>query len=110
MLTRSVLAVFVCIGLSACVPPPPPLNTPSGRPEMTLSNVDTECVKNLLLNTLVDDGYEIESITDNQIIVSRYSQSPTRRALYGTDMYPIPKDRLVAIFIPQPNNRLRMVV
>lgn len=89
----------------------PPANTPSGNPEITLSNVRAECVRSAFLNLLVNNGYTIRTSTDTQIIAGKTTQNMAASLLLSTQFSGPPEERITVLFIPQPTgDALRVVV
>ena len=89
----------------------PPLTTPSGQPEMTVPNVDAACIRNTVLNGLIDQGYQIRTTNDNQIIAGRVSENLAMNLFFSTGFSGNPEERVTIMFIPQPTTKaLRIVV
>lgn len=88
----------------------PPLQTASGRPEITLTAVDASCVRAALLNKLVNDQWMVRSTTDTQIVAGKESQNATANFLLRTDLGGRPEDRVTFLLIALPGDGMRVVV
>ena len=103
---RATVIIFA-LALTACTPIAPP-NTPSGRPEVTLQNVDIACVRRELLNGAVNGGSTIRQANDNQIVFGQRVTDPMVVAFFGTGMGP-PEMRGTWTIIPQGTNVVRVI-
>lgn len=101
------LSLFVVFALSGCATLPPP-QTPSGRPEITLSNVNAACVRSKTANALVDGGFAIKTMNDYSLIAERKVTSGMAAFLYSTQMSGNPDERVTITFIPN-GSAVRMV-
>ncbi len=90
---RSAWLVVVAFLLAGCHSPPP-IHTASGQPEITLTNVNAQCVRSGFMNGLINDGWNIETTSDTQIIAGKP----------GTDF------EAKVLFIPMSSNGMRVVV
>ena len=89
----------------------PLANTPSGNPEVTLTNVRPECVRSAFMNLLVNNGYTIRTCTDTQIIAGKTTQNVAASLLLSTRLSGPPEERVTILFIPQSApDTLRVVV
>lgn len=57
--------------LTACASTPPPLSTPSGKPEVTVNSADRSAVKGALISVLMTNGYSIDQDSDFTLLVSK---------------------------------------
>lgn len=90
-----VLPMCVVLGCSGMVPV---------QPNYTLTNVDPQCVRGLILTSLVDQGFVVRSTTDSQIVADR-------SALGGAGfLAPNEQRRVSILLIPQADNGVRVVV
>ncbi len=94
------LAGIVAVTLAGCASGPP-INTPSGSPEITLSNVRVDCVKGAFLNALLNKGYRIEQSSDYVIVVGKPTDNTMAALLYGSGLNAIPEERLRMTMITQ---------
>lgn len=92
----SLLAVLV---LAGCATAPPP-QTPSGKPEVMLSNVDAGCVRSSMANALADQGYSIKTMSDYSIVAEKKVTSGAAAFLYSTQMSGNPDARVTVTMIP----------
>ena len=89
----------------------PAANTPSGNPEITLSNVRIECVRSGFLNLLVNMGHAIRTSTDTQIVAGKTTQNVAASVLLSTRLSGPPEERVTILFIPQSTpDTLRVVL
>jgi hypothetical protein len=74
------------------------------QPNYTLTNVDPQCVRGLILASLVDQGFVVRSTTDSQIVADR--------SALGSAGFLAPNEqrRVSILFIPQANDTMRVVV
>ncbi len=99
--------IVTALALVACTPIEPPA-TPSGRPEVTLQDVDIACVRRELLNGVVNSGSTIRQANDNQIVFGQRVTDPMVVAFFGTGMGP-PEMRGTWTVIPQGPNAVRLI-
>lgn len=100
------VAILVLSGCASA----PPIGTPSGNPEITLSDVRTDCVKAGLVNGLMNGGYRIEQSNEYTIVASKPTTNGMASMLYGSRMNAIPDERLTITMAPQMNgNGMRLV-
>lgn len=78
-------ALIVTTFLAACAATPPPLNTPSGKPEVTINSSDRSAVKGALINVLMTNGYSIDQDSDFTLLVSK--EVPEGKAIMYQAMY-----------------------
>lgn len=99
----------VALGLAGCATEPPP-KTPSGKLEVTLHNVDTDCVRSFLANGLVNAGFNIKTMNNYQLVAERESTSTLATALLGTELSGPPDERTTFTFLPKDNGRSLRIV
>lgn len=91
------IAVTVLAGCASA----PPINTPSGNPEIMLSNVSPDCVKAVLVNGFLNGGYRIEQSNDYMIVVGKPTNNTMASLLYGSQMNVIPEERITVTLAPE---------
>lgn len=99
---RGLLVLPVC-GLFACSGS---LTAQPAQPNYTLNNVDPGCVRGLILNSLIDQGFTVRSSTDNQIVAGR----PALGGGVLGALAPTNERRVTILFIPLPDSAMRVVV
>lgn len=63
------VTLIILVSLSSgCATTP---NTPSGNPEITLTDVKFDCVRIMFVNSYINQGYTIRDVSDSQIVVGR---------------------------------------
>lgn len=87
------------------------LNTPTGKPEVTISGVSADEVASAIINKMIDSGYNVTS-TDNRMLVfekplknfvamfvygSNYDRQPNARITFNINQFEN-KTRVVASF------------
>jgi len=105
----AVAAAFNLVAVSACMTMPP-IQTASGQPEITLSNVDVQCVRSGFLNLLVNQRFAVKSATDLQIVAGKVTDNFSAALLLGTQFSGAPEDRITILFVPLADSGLRVIV
>ncbi len=85
-----------------------PIQTASGRPDVTMHNVDVACVKAGFLNGLLNDGYTVRESTDTRIVVGRPSRNTMANVLLSTGYSGSPEERVIVTMVTNGND-LRVV-
>jgi len=76
-----------------------------------VSNVNANCVQNTFLNGLINEGYQIRSTSENQIVAGKVSQNFATNLFFSTGFSGSPEERITIMFIPQPTtNGLRIIL
>jgi hypothetical protein len=102
-------AVLLAVSLTGCATAPPP-STPSGKLELMLSNVDFSCVRSGLANVLVSAGYNVEKMSDYQIVAGKITKNGMASFLLSTPMSGAPEERVTITMLPQINGSSLRVV
>lgn len=106
----SIFVVVVAVVLAGCVTAPP-VGTPSGNPEITLSNVRADCVKAGLLNGLINGGYRVESSNEYQIVAGKPTTNTLASLLLSTPANSTVEERYTVTMVPQVNSSdLRLMI
>jgi|GEM_PF-993632 len=79
--------------LSGCATGPP-LRTPTGKPEVTISNVTKKEVIDALTNQMLSWGYHVKTITDYNAVYGKRTNSMTAAILLGSRYDAIPEARI----------------
>jgi len=80
---------------------------PIGWSEVNIENADKKQVSDDIVNILVNQGWQIRSINDYQVIFRHDCNNPLTRALYGSKLNSVPEYRLTISFIQSgPNVRV----
>ena len=103
------VATVAAIALAGCASVPPP-NTPSGKLEFTLDNIDAGCVRSELANTLASTGFSIKSMSDYQIVVGRKAENSMAAFLLSTPAGGNPEERVTLTLIPQSSQSALRVI
>lgn len=77
------------------------LNTPTGRPEVTIPNADLEEIKNLLTQNAIDWGYHVREVTDYRAVYEKRGEGTGEAILFGSTYDPFPLYRLQYDLLPQ---------
>lgn len=108
---RAILFIFLVAGaITACQPRQPTAPTPSGQLEVTLYNMDSRCVQSVLLNDMVDHGFQVRTATDLQLVFGRETKNAAAALFLGTEMTGPPEERLTFLFLQRPDGGLRIVL
>ncbi len=87
------IAIF-CSGLAGCVEPTVH-DTPSGRPEVTLSTKNHDAVRSALINRMLNKGYSITRDTGHSIAFDRPVDNALGAVLFGSQYDATPNARIV---------------
>lgn len=77
----------------------PPLQTATGKPEITILNSTKKEIINYLTNKMINKNYEIKKINDYVAVYGKPSESESLNFLYGTDQYRTPEYRVSFNFV-----------
>lgn len=78
------LALFLVFALSGCATPPPPLGTPTGRPEVTVQGVTKKQVIDTIVSRSVIRGNQIKSVNEYGVVLGRRVDGVGAAMLYGS--------------------------
>lgn len=102
--------LIVAAPLSACNKGTP-INTPSGNPEITVSNVRLDCIRGDFMNMAVNGGFTIRQSSDLQLVLGRITKNTLATVFLSSDFGGAPEERIFINFIPLPSaNSYRIVV
>lgn len=97
---RLILSALLLSLLIACAAPRPPLNTASGRPEVTIRNVTRKDVSDRIVGALASKGFAIRSANEFAIIgAKRADDDFTLKLLYGSRYDRVPEQRITFTLI-----------
>lgn len=100
---KKLLLFLPVLILAGCVVLPP-LNTPSGRPEITICGVSKSEIMEKTVAASTMNGFNVERTSDYQIVVGKPLSNPMAAALYGSQYDSTPEYRLVWTFADVGNN------
>lgn len=96
MILRIAIVAFVGLVLTACQSVQH--NTPSGRPEVTVS-APARDVKIALVGTLTNFGYQLKRDTDFQVVMERQIDNVMANVLLSSNYDPTVEARITATFM-----------
>lgn len=82
----------------------PPINTPSGRPEVTICGVGKSEMMEKTVAALSMDGFNIERTSNFQAVAGKLITNPLIATLYGSNYDSTPEARQVWTFSDIGNN------
>jgi len=88
------MIVCLCAGVTGCVEPTVH-DTPSGRPEVTLSTKNMDAVRSALINQMLNKGYSITRDTGHSVAFDRPVDNALGAALFGSEYDATPNARIV---------------
>jgi len=87
----SIVLVVLLATFTGCVTP---LNTPSGRPEVTVTGATTNSVKGALINEMLNDGYVVKRSDENIVVCEKAMDNFAAQMLYGSNFNRQPNARI----------------
>jgi hypothetical protein len=104
---RIILIVFASL-ITGCATAPS-TDTASGNPEIILTNVRFDCVRNMFMNSFVNQGYTLRNVSNTQLVAGRTTTNLSAfwyRTFYGGPA----EERVTILFLPQDTpDTLRVV-
>jgi membrane-associated protease RseP (regulator of RpoE activity) len=96
--------------LSGCatIPTVPPLDTPSGKPEVIISNATKKEIINAIINYMLNLKYQIHSQSDHLIVFSQRIKSFAAGLIYGSRYDPTPESR-ISFTLVENNSNIRVI-
>ncbi|MBI4243110.1 MAG: hypothetical protein HY606_03380 [Planctomycetes bacterium] len=70
------------------------LSTPTGKPEVTISNVSKKAIVDRLTNIMIDRGYNVKEITEYKAAYSKRMESVSAAIWYGSKYDSTPEARI----------------
>ncbi len=92
-LVKLLRVCFVVFLLAGCVPLQP-LQTPSGRPEVTISGVTKKQVLDLLVTEMLANGVQVKQVNEYGAVFGKPDDSFTGALLFGSRYDSTPEMRL----------------
>lgn len=100
--TAFLLLTIATLLLTGCAAPKPPLNTPSGNPEILIPNVTRKQAADALVGWLSSVGMTIRLINEYQLVVGQRADNDTMaKLLYGSKYDTVPEYRLSFTFVEE---------
>ena len=104
---------FLALSVAGCASGEP-INTASGRPDVTAHNVDVECIRTTLIGGMMNNGWTVRRADGLQIVAEKAMESTAGNMLAvatltrgsGGSM----PNRQITLTIMPVNNDVRMVV
>lgn len=90
---RAAVLVPLSLFVVACATTPA-LQTPSGKPEVTISNATPTEIIDHLANNAVNSGWAIRDRAERKLVIARENDSVLNRLLVGSDAGTSPEDRI----------------
>ncbi|MFH2125551.1 MAG: hypothetical protein ABIK12_03490 [Pseudomonadota bacterium] len=90
----AVIGVIISLCLLVSCAYRPPLQTTSGRPEVTIPGASPSEVSNWIANNVVNHGWNILRQADNMLIIGRNETNPFVAAVYGSRYNPTPMKKV----------------
>ena len=81
--------IFMFIGCATSRP----MNTPSGRPEVTIKNATKKDVTDALVSQMASQGFTIKSVSDYNVVFSKALDSFSAQLLFGSQYDVTPEHR-----------------
>lgn len=88
-----IASIFLTIFMSGCATVQP-LKTPTGKPEVTISNVTKKQVIDALTNQMLARGYQIKNVTEYNAVYGKRTDSFAAAILLGSRYDAIPEARI----------------
>ena len=96
----NLLIVFLLsIATLGCASPRPPLDTPSGKPEIIIQGVSKKQVVDLLVNNKLAEGFQIKAVTSYALVIQRDIDDFNAQVIYGSDYDRTPAARVTYNFV-----------
>jgi hypothetical protein len=82
----ALVVIFLLVGCASA----PPLNTPSHRPEVTISGVSRKAVVDLIVNQALSNGNTLKKADEYSVVITRVDDSFLGAVLFGSryDIHP----------------------
>ena len=93
---RSIAAAIVLV-LASCATVPP-IETPSGRPECSISGATNDQVQGYLLEKFMADGWMLKQQTPSQLVFWKENASTFQNALLGSQYDPTTTHEIRLVF------------
>lgn len=97
---RIILLVFASLIAGCATAPSSDTDTASGNPEIILTSVRFDCVRNMFMNSFVNQGYTLRNVSNTQIVAGRTTTNSSAfwyRTFYGGPA----EERVTISFLPQ---------
>jgi hypothetical protein len=91
---KTAATVLLSIALAACAAPQP-LQTPTGRPEVTISGVTKHQVSDAIVAGALEKGSAVKSVTDYEVVIARRDDNAIgTNLLFGSRYDGVPEVRM----------------
>jgi hypothetical protein len=103
MRSKKLLFLVIISILGGCVSTPVKLNTPSGRPEVTISGATKKKISDIIINRELSKGWDLKNQTDSLLIFTRKNTNFGARLLLGSRYDTVPENRLTYTLVENEN-------
>lgn len=101
------IAAAIVLVLASCAAVPP-IETPSGRPECSVSGATNVQVQDYLLETFLADGWMLKQQTPSQLVFWKENTSTLQNALLGSQYDPTTTHEVRLVFSQGSGNSVRV--
>ncbi|NLH39902.1 MAG: hypothetical protein GX445_07565 [Elusimicrobia bacterium] len=89
-----VAPILLCALLTGCATAPVKLNTPSGRPEVTIFGSTKKKISNTIINRELSKGWDLKSQADSLLVFTRKNTELGTQLLFGSRYDSVPESRI----------------
>jgi len=101
------LACALPLALASCASVPP-IETPSGRPECSISGATNDQVQDHLLSCFMAEGWMLRQQTPSQLVLWKENSSVLQNALLGSRYDPTTTHEVRLVFAGNPGSAVRV--
>ncbi|MEI6259947.1 MAG: hypothetical protein WCR46_08575 [Deltaproteobacteria bacterium] len=87
----------------------PPLQTPSGRPEVSIHGAAMKDILNVIVDQMSKDGWRIKSLQDNRVVVVSSNDKWEMILAYGSPLNEIPENQITFTLVDAGDNEVRVL-
>ena len=85
------------------------MNTPSGRPEVTIKNATKKDVTDALVSQMASQGFTIKSVSDYNVVFSKALDSFSAQLLFGSQ-YDVTPEHRPSFMVVETGDAVRIVL
>jgi len=86
----------------------PPLQTPSGRPEVSIHGAAMKDILNVIVDQMSKDGWRIKNLKDNSVVVVSANDKWEMILAYGSPSNEIPENQITFTLVDAGDNEVRV--
>lgn len=95
--------------LAGCMTAPVRLNTPSGKPEVTISATTKKKASDAIINRELSKGWDLKSQSDSLLVFAQKNTSFGAQLLFGSKYDTVPENRITFTLV-ETDNAIRLLV